>query len=257
MITLKDKNIERVHNLIEMCPDTFKYAPLKFYKDNDNNSFASVETVNINCDIIFSGVTTIDELPFEPGTGTVVKLPLNKTVLNNFFKQTSSIVNLSKEHIELEDKKKHLKISLFRINEEDILEFPYTGKEIFDIVQKDNSQENVNFTEVELDKNDVADFLHCVDVLSEPDIFTINVKNESIVIEASDSFGSSFKYTFNINTGQKFKVKFDSSLIKIFSKVSKYYSDYSIKILISELMIGFTLEKEGSTVALALTAQKV
>jgi len=256
LITLKNEDIKRVYDLIEMCPDMFKHVPLKFYKDSDGNSFASVETVNINCDIIFSGVTVVNELILEPGTGTVVKLPLNKTVLNSFFKQTDSVINLSKQHIELKDKKKHLKISLFRINEEDILEFPYTGKEIFDIIRKDNNQENSNFVEVELDKNDISDFLCCVDVLSEVNIFTVSVKNESIDIESSDSFGNSFKYVFDVSTGQEFKVKFDSSLVKLFSKVSKYYADYSVKILISELMIAFTLEREGSTVVLALTAQK-
>jgi len=254
-ITLKSESIAKVNKFLSLCPDTFSYVPLKLYVDDANNSYVSIETVDINGDIVFSGRVLVEQLELQPGTGMVVRLPLNKTIISTIFGSNFDLIEISKNKINAKSKNKNISIAMYQMSEDDILEFPYTNIELFNLAVEENRLENINFVNFDIDSNEIKDFLDCVSVLSSPESIDIISENSRLKVTCSDYSGNELEYTFDKPSNCDFIAKYDMNLIKVLNKIYRF-KEYTINMLISNLLAAFTLKDEDSTITIAVTAQR-
>lgn len=254
-ITLKSESIAKINKILSLCPDTFSFVPLKLYVDDSNNSYASIETVDINGDIVFSGRVSIEQLELQPGTGMVVRLPLNKTIVSTIFGSNFDSIEISKNKINAKTKNKKLSIAMYQMSEDDILEFPYTNVELFNLAVEENKLGIVEFTEFDINGNEIKDFLDCVDVLSSPEFINITSEDSKLKVTCDDYSGNEFEYVFDKLSDCDYTVKYDMNLIKVMSKIYRF-KEYTINMLMSNLLAAFTLKDEDSTITIAVTAQK-
>jgi hypothetical protein len=254
-ITLKSESIAKINKILSLCPDTFSFVPLKLYVDDANNSYASIETVDINGDIVFSGRVSIEQLEMQPGTGMVVRLPLNKTIISTIFGSNFDSIEISKNQIKAKTKNKKLSIAMYQISEDDVLEFPYTNVELFNLAVEENKLGVVEYTQFDISNNEIKDFLDCIDVLSSPEFINITSEDSKLKVTCDDYSGNEFEYVFDKPSNCEYIVKYDMNLIKVMNKICKF-KDYNINMLISTLLAAFTLKDEDSTITIAVTAQR-
>jgi hypothetical protein len=254
-ITLKTESISKINKILSLCPDTFSFVPLKLYVDDSGVSYASIETVDINGDIVFSGRVSIEPLELQPGTGMVVRLPMNKTIISTIFGSNFDSIEISKNKINAKTKNKKLSIAMYQMSEDDILEFPYTNVELFNLAVEENKLGIVEFSEFDINSNEIKDFLDCIDVLSSPEFINFTSEDNLLKVTCDDYSGNEFEYVFDKPSDCDFFVKYDMNLVKVMNKIYRF-KDYSINMLMSSLLAAFTLKDDDSTITIAVTAQK-
>lgn len=253
-------SIGAVNTLLNMCPNSFSYVPLKFYKDDDGTNYASIETIDVNGDVVFSGKVQIDETGLEAGSGMVVKLPLNRTVINTIFGGKFTNVVIEKTHILASTESKKLSFALFQMNNNDVLEFPTNNKELLQMAVESNNLKSCSFAEISLNKETIKDFIDCANIISNIETLSVEVVGQNINVTGIDNAGgNSFEYTFspvNIEADKDFTCKFDYNLIDVLSKVSKIANDNEVSCIFSEILAIFYIKNDNLEVSLAVTAQR-
>lgn len=256
-INLKSEGISQVNKLLSICPDTFSFVPLKFYKDSAGDSFASIETVDINGDIVFSGrVCIAEQFDFQPESGMVVRVPMNRTVINTIFGSNFDSLEISKNKINAKTGKKKLTIAMYQMNDDDILEFPYTNTELFNMAVEENKLGSIEYCNFDIDVKEIKEFLDCVDVLSSPEFLIFSAEDSKLSAGCTDYSGNEFEYEFDQVINSDFLAKYDMNLVKVMSKLSKF-KEYSTNMLVSSLLTAFTMKDDNSLITIAVTAQKL
>jgi hypothetical protein len=257
-IVIEKDSIAKINMLLNLCPDTFPFVPLKFYIDFDNgNSYASIETVDINGDVIFSGRVTIDPLELQPGTGMVVRLPMNKTIINTIFGSAFDKLEISKNKINAKAKNKNISVAMYQLSEDDILEFPYDNISIFNLAVQENKLGTVEYCKFEVEPKELRDLLDCIDILSSPEFVIFSADSGGkLSVGCDDHSGNEVEYEFETISNSDFLAKYDMNLVKIMNKVSRT-KDFKVDVLISNILAAFTLEKDDSQITIAVTAQKL
>ena len=255
-VVLRSDDIESLKNLLALCPDTFSSIPVKFVKAN-GESFISIEAIDINGDIVFSGKVTVNDLTdIEDNTGLIIRLPLNKALINNVLNSNFEELTITKNKISAISPNKKLSISLLMINENDVFEFPYTSEELYELAVTENNVKESKFVVFDPDFKQLKELVDIVSVLSEFETLEFKEKNGMLIITGSDTVGNEFQYTFNTTIESGFTSKYDTNLIKILNKVLKSKDKDSVSMLVSDLLVGVTLRDDKSVITLAVTARR-
>lgn len=255
-IILNSNNVKKIHDLIILCPDVFSYVPFKIFKDTDEKTFASIEMLSLNGDIVFSGKTEIEDVGLEKETGMVVRLPLNKTIINNVFSDNYEIVEIDKTKIRVKDSKRKISLALFELDDSEIMEFPYTNEEIFDLVNEKNDTEIVGKGIVNLSSDEIKELLNCFGILSNPENININMVNNVLHFNSEDYTGNSFEYKIPSEiASEPFVSKYDNNLIKVLNNISKFKC-YEFNVIFSPLIVAVSIKENNMTVTIAVTALK-
>jgi len=256
-IILNSDGIKSLKNLLSLCPDTFSSVPVKFIKE-DGVSFISIEVIDINGDIVFSGKTLIDDIAdIEDNSGLIIRLPLNRGLINNILSNFEELI-ITKNKITAKSPNKKLTMSLFLIDENDIFEFPHTNTGLYELAVTENSAENSKFVAFDPDLEQIKELLDTISFFSDLELIEFKEKNNKLIITSGDIIGNEFEFRFDVDVEPGFTCKFDTNLVKVLSKVIKYKNDdsYGINFLISDLLFGITLENDKSLVTLAVTARR-
>ncbi len=255
-VVLNPTDIENLKFLLTMCPDTFSSVPVKFIKE-DGESYISVEAIDINGDTVFSGKTIVNDLTtLEDNSGLAVRLPLNRALINNVLNSSFEELTITKNRISAVSPNKKLNMALLAINESDIFEFPYTNKELYELAVTENDVKDSKFVIFDIEFDQLKEVIDMVSVLSELDILEFKEKNGKLIVVGSDVVGNEFQYTFDVDVDPGFSGKYDTNLIKILNKVLRYKGKDTVKILVSDLLVGVTLQDDISTVTIAVTARR-
>lgn len=253
-ITLTTNNIDSIGKLLSFCPDSFNQVPLKLFKTQEG-SFASIETIDINGDIVFSGKVSLEDIDLDIDTGMVIRLPINKTITNVIFgsKFESMMINKSKILVKTENRK--LSIALYQMVDEEVLEFPYEGIELLELAKENNNLDSYSYINVSYNQNLFKEYLDCVDTLNSPLFFNFSGITDKLICKSEDNAGNDFEFIFNGSlVGNNFDVKYDSKLNSILNKLLR--SKYEFDMIISDIMAVFTVRIEDSIITIALTAQR-
>lgn len=255
-IVLNSDNVKRVRELISLCPDVFSYVPFKIFNDTDGKTFASIEMLSLNGDIVFSGKVELEDVGLEAETGMVVRLPLNKTIINNIFSEAYESVEIDKTKIRVKDSKRKLSLSLFELDDTEIMEFPYTNEEIFELVNEKNDTVVAGKGIVNLDSTEIKEFLGCFDILSNPDNVIINMADNVLHFSSEDFTGNSFEYKIPSEIeSEPFSSKYDNNLIKVFNNISKF-KEYEFNTIFSPLIVAVSIKDKNLMTTIAVTALK-
>jgi len=255
-IVLKTDDIESLKNLITLCPDTFSSIPIKFIKEN-GESYVSVEAIDINGDTVFSGKITVNDLvSLEDNNGLVIRLPLNKALVNNIFNSKFEELIVTKNKISAVSSNKKLNMALLSISENDIFEFPYTNKELYELAMVENDVKDSKSVIFDIEFEQLKEIINMISALSELEILEFKEKNGKLIIVGNDVVGNEFQYTFDVDVDPGFSGKYDTNLIKILNKILRYKGKDTVNMLISDLLVGVTLYDDKSTITLAVTARR-
>ncbi len=255
-IVLKTDDIESLKNLITLCPDTFSSIPIKFIKEN-GESYVSVEAIDINGDTVFSGKITVNDLvSLEDNNGLVIRLPLNKALVNNIFNSKFEELIVTKNKISAVSSNKKLNMALLSISENDIFEFPYTNKELYELAMVENDVKDSKSVIFDIEFEQLKEIINMISALSELEILEFKESNGKLVIVGNDVIGNEFQYTFDVHVDPGFSGKYDTNLIKILNKILRYKGKDTVNMLISDLLVGVTLYDDKSTITLAVTARR-
>lgn len=254
-IKLDSNSIEKIKNLLQLCPSSFNYVPLKLFKINDI-SYVSIETISINGDIVFSGRTEISNIDIDNDTGMLVRLPINKTIINNIFNPEFENIEIDKSKITVKDKRRKLSVALYQMSEDEVMEFPYTNTEIFDMVKEKNDMEDVANVKMTITLDDIKMVNNSLSILSRPEFININNVKGTLKFSSEDYAGNTFECSIDCDKNSKsFEGKYDMNLIEIFNIISKV-KDVEYNVIFSPLITAFTLEESDMIVTIALTALK-
>lgn len=260
-IILSNENVEKFKKLITFIPDSFGNVPLKILKTEDGICKASIETLDAGGNIAFSGNIILDNISeLENGTMMVIRFPINKSVLNTIFNNNYDTIEINKTRILGKSKNKKLSVTMYQLQEKDIIELPDTNIEMFNLVTVNNSDiDSENYFTFNFSSEAIREFLDCINVLSPSDqddlrFNFISDKNGNIIINAEDFLKNSFEYNLeqkcnNINA------KYDNTLIKVLNKLNRF-KDFDINMLISNPIIAFSLFDDELKITIGVPAQK-
>ena len=257
-ISLNKENVQKIKQLLILCPSNFSFIPLKLYKDAEGNEFVSVETISINGDIVFSGRVSISDslTDLEAGTGMIVRLPLTKPVVHTIFGGNFETVEISKTKIYAKDSRKKLDIALYKLEDGEQTEFPFESKELFELVKEMNHVEELPFISLDLEAIDLKDIISGFAIIN--DATNIEVKNnkKGLNFKVEDFSGNSFNYSLNTDVSDEFDCKFDTNFIKLLGTAFRNKELYSTEFLFSPLIFSTTLKNNDLIVTIATTAIK-
>ncbi len=256
-IVFNANQISHVKKLISLCPSVFSFVPLKIYKDESGQSFVSIETISINGDVVFSGNIKVEDVSeLEAGTGMVVRLPLSKPVINNIFGSKFESIEISKTKIVGKDKRKKLSIALYKMEEDEITEFPFDSESLFTLVKEMNNIDSCPYTVQALDEDDMKDIMSGFNVINDATSVDITAKNKKIKFKVEDFAGNDFEYNVETDDDEEFSAKFDGNFIKILGTAYKNKDSHEISMLFSSLIFSLTVKDDVMSAAIATTALK-
>lgn len=247
-IVLNSKNVAKINTLVNLCPDTFVYAPFKIFKDEMGNSFASIETTDVNNSIVFSGKVNLDNIvELNASEGTVIRLPLYNSVINTLFNPVFDTVDINSNKIIAKNDSKKITIALYEmVNTDDsIIDLPYTNNEMFDLTVECKNLGNVEYEQFDLDNEEIKNILESLNVLVKPENILFNCTGKNINISAGDYSGNEVEYKLNDkNISKKFSSKFNMTMmLKILPKIAKA-KDFSINMLLCKYLAAITLKND-------------
>lgn len=257
MITLNEEGIKSLKNLVLFCPGTFSSVPVKFFKDEDGISYVSIEAIDINGDVVFSGRSKINDIELEENTGMIILLPLNKTLTNIILNSDFTTLEVSKSKIVASSPNKRITLSLFSVSEDDIMEFPYTGLELYQLAKDDNGIEDSNYVLFEPDLDEFKELINTISSFVNITSITFKSRNGKLFVKSKDMLGNKIEYTFdNVPVDGQLNCTYSIELIKHLNKVMKLKDNEKVEMLISDLIIALTVkdEEENSIITIAITA---
>lgn len=253
-ITLTTNNIDSIGKLLSFCPDSFNQVPLKLFKTQDG-SFASIETIDINGDIVFSGKVELEDIDLDIDTGMIIRLPINKTITNVIFNGKFESMKINKSKILVQTENRKLSIALYQMVDEDVMEFPYDGIELLDLAKENNNLDSYSYVRVSYNPELDKEYLDCTDMLNSPTFFNFSGITDKLICKSEDDAGNDFEFVFNGTLfGSKFDVKYDSKFNSILNKLLR--SKYEFDMIVSDIMAVFTVRIGDSIITTALTAQR-
>ena len=126
-------------------------------------------------------------------------------------------VEIDKTKILVKNNNKKLSLALFELDEEEIMEFPFTNTEILDLVNEKNNADIVEkaISFIDLTAENIKDFISCFNILSNPENVMICSKGTNIKFKSEDYTGNNFEYNLESrNESSGFESKYDMNLIK-------------------------------------------
>jgi len=255
-VVLKPSDVESLKYLLALCPDTFSSVPVKFVK-KDGESAVAIEAIDINGDTVFSGKVVVSDFEdIEDNSGLVVRLPLNKALINSVLNSSFEELTVTKNKISAKGPSKKLDMALLMISEGDVFEFPYTSEELYELAKSENDIRDSKFTVFSPELSQLKELVDMVSVLSDLDALEFREKSGKLTALGKDVLGNEFQYTFDVEVDPGFSGKYDTNLVKVLNKITKCRSDSSLSMLVSDLLIGVTLKDDKSVVTLAVTARR-
>lgn len=257
-IKLNNNNIRTVKSLLSLCPSVFSFVPLKFFKDELGNCFTTIETISINGDLVFSGIATLDEdlSELENNTGLVVRLPMTKAVISNIFGSDFSNIEISKAKIIAKDINKKIELALYKMENDEVMTFPFNSDDLFKLVMKMNKIENCPFINVNMTDDDIKDIIGGFSMINDATSIEIKHKNKNLNFKVEDFSGNIFNYNISSDKDEEFEGKFDDNFIKLINTVNRNNAEFESEMLYSSLIFSTTLKNESITATLATTALK-
>lgn len=254
-IVLDNSSIKKINLLVNLCPNTFTYVPFKIFKDEEGNSFASIETIDINGSTLFSGRVAIENVSeLDAGTGIIIRLPLSKQITDTIFSDEFTTLDVSKQRIIAKNQKKKITIALYDMSDDNILEFPYLNNEILDLTLKENGLSSVDYEQFDLTTDEIKEISDSIGILNNPENVFLNSNGKNIMVSSGDYSGNDIELKVDKPVTHKFSSKFDTSMIKVLSKFSKYKD--SINVILCELLIAFTINDENVVATIGVPAAK-
>ncbi len=244
-INLTNTNVAKISTLLNLCPDTFIYAPFKIFKDEDGKSFASIETTDVNNSIVFSGRVAIDSIDeLNPGEGTVIRLPLNNSVINTVFNPAFETVNIGSNRIVAKNDNKKITVALYEVIDDSIIDLPYTNNEIFELTTECKNLGKVEYEQFDLTAEEIKNILDCLNILVKPENMMFNCNGKNVIVSSGDYSGNDVEYKLNKEISHKFASKFNMiMMLKILPKLSKC-KDFDINMLICKYLAAITIKND-------------
>lgn len=257
-IELSNETIGKISKLLNMCPTSFKFVPMKFINSSDDGEYVSIETANPLGDTIFSGKVDVSGLGLEIDSCMAVRLPLNKVITNFIFGGNFDRVTVSKSRIVATDDRKEIVVSMFNLEDADVLDLYFTGEEILEEVLNDTGMTDVENIKFKMPNSDVIKELGaCVDTLSEYDTVDIKVKTcNNINIAVKDFTDNKIKYQLVIDgeLTNPFETVYNEKLINTLYDINKLPYD-DIDVILSSIVTIFTIHDTGLIASIALTSK--
>jgi molybdopterin-binding protein len=255
-INLTSNSISSINTLINMCPNTFTFVPLKIYKDENGNSFASIETMDVDASVIFSGKVKLDSIEeLDVNTGIVIRLPVSKAITSIMFNSAFNNLDVSKTRIIAKGENKKITVALYEIDETNLLEFPYTNIELFKMAMKQNKLELPVYEQFAISIKDIQEIRDCLEILTSPtDMYFIS-NGKNIQVSCSDNSGNNIEYKLDTESNSRFTAKFDISIKNIMTSLIKY-KDFDIDLLLCESLAAITIKNDNVVATIGIPAAK-
>lgn len=257
-LVLKKHDIAVVKDLLSLCPDSFSFVPLRLYK-NEEGSFVSIETVDLTGSVIFSGNVFIDDLDLEMNTCLVVRLPLNKNVVNTIFGSDFDEIKINKNRILAQNDQIKLTFSLFNISDSDVLEFPSNNEDLYKTVREENnlSEKDDNYHSFIVNTDYLKNLTNYISLLSNLETITFFSKNGELMVSGEDYSLNKFEFRFETKDVPEFMSVYDISIVNIINKIIKFKDEHTyVNILVSNIMIAFMIYRDGIETTIAMAAKE-
>lgn len=256
-ITFNSDTIRKIKNLLVLCPSNFSFVPFKIYKDENGKSFISIETISINGDLVFSGIITVDDIPeLENETGIVIRLPLTKAVVNTIFGGSFNTIEITKQKIIAFQDKKKIEFSLYKIEEDELTEFPHDGLAIFDLVKQMNDVTDTPCIIHNLSVENIKEIISGFSLINEANSIEIKGINEGLKFLIEDFSGNMFDFIIETEEKASFTSKFDINFIKLLGSVLRHKEIFVTEMLFSSLIYTVTFRNDDIVATVATTALK-
>jgi hypothetical protein len=255
-VTLTSNSVAKINSLINLCPNTFAYVPFKIYKDENGDSFASIETIDVNVSVIFSGKTAIDNVPeLDNNSGIIIRLPLSKPITNTLFNSAFTNLDVSKTRIIAKGDNKKITIALYDISNINVIDFPYTNNELFDLTIRENNMSNCQYEQFDINTDEIKEILDCLNILMSPTVMYFISNGKNIQVSCGDMSGNNVELKLDKDVKNKLTAKFDISITNILSKLLKF-KDYDINMILSEVMAAITIKNDDIIATIGIPVAK-
>lgn len=255
-ISFNKNTIQKIKNLLKLCPTNFSFIPFKIYKE-DGNSFISIETISINGDLVFSGIISVDDISeLDDNTGLIIRLPLTKAVINTIFGGSFDTVEITKQKISALQDKKKIEFSLYKIEEDELTEFPHDGISIFNLVKKMNNLEDSPYIQYNLTNENIKEIISGFSLISEANSIDIKGDKAGLNFNIEDFSGNKFEFIIETNEDIKFNSKYDINFIKLLGNTLRHKEIFETEMIFSSLIYSVTFKNEDTVATVATTALK-
>ena len=262
-IILNEENISRINTLLNICPESFSYAPLKIHHDDDGSQIASIQMSDINASVIYGAKTKLEPIEkFADDDELEVKLSMSRNTVNALFNSNFTYLDLSKSKIVGKGDNRKISIALYEVINENVFvkkPIPFNNVDILPTTLGAQKAAEVPQILAEIDNNEIRDMLDCMSVLNNPEAVIFTSNGNEVIVTSEDLAKNSIEYKLNMS-GPIFSSKYiiasdkvPTSIIKIFRKIMKY-DTYKTTILLSELMTAFTITGDNFVATIGIPA---
>lgn len=262
-IVINDKNIQSINTLTSLCPETFPYVPLRIYKDDDGQCYATIQTSDINQSVVFSGKVKFenDISALKPGDEAIIRLPLSKQITGILFNSAFDTLEINKTKIVAKGSNKRITISLYDTpGETPKSKIPYVNTELLEMSLSKRGISKIPMTQMMLNPDKIKEMMECMSILMNPENIIFSSTGEDIVITCEDVARNSIEYKMNEPSNEIFSSKFviaadkiPMSIVKVMQKLSRY-KDFNVDMLLCELMAAFTISNDNVVATIGIPA---
>ena len=263
-ITINKNDITKISTLVNMCPETFVYVPLKITKDDNGDSYASIQTLDVNASVVFGGKIKLDGIKeMSPGEQMVIRLPLFKQITNTIFNGDFDKLTVNSQKIIAEDDNRQLSILLYESGSEEAntsMVIPFTSEELLATMLDTLGLDSIDKTTLKFDAVKVKSMLDCMSILMNPETITFTADSGHFVMSSEDIVKNSVRYSLSDGIEDNFVSRFVIASDKVPISITKVmqrlirYKDYDIDMLFCELLAAFTITGEDITVTIGIPA---